>query len=314
MQILNLNFLLLLLSIGYSSSEQFRYDNYHLVRLQPKNNKQIELIASWEQNTDFDFWTNIKGVDSHADVLLSPNAFEMYQPLFIENNIPYEIVQSNIQNKIDEQQRSMIRTKSDTRIVGKFARYSEIMQFIDQVVAANPDIASSKIAGKTLGLRDLKVLTLRSSTSGRRVWIDCGIHAREWLAPSTCIWIIDTLIKEYRSGDSVANDLLKYYEFQILPLVNPDGYEYAHTTQRLWRKNRKINAGSTCVGVDLNRNNHHGWMHSGASLNPCSDTHAGPTPDSEPETRAVQNVINAHPGEWDAFLTIHTYGNWWLTS
>ena len=38
------------------------------------------------------------------------------------------------------------------------------------------------------------------------------------------------LIKDYRANDRVAVDLLNYYEFHILPLINPDGYEYTHTT------------------------------------------------------------------------------------
>jgi hypothetical protein len=76
-------------------------------------------------------------------------------------------------------------------IVGKYARYSEIMSYIDDMVASNPSIASSYIAGQTFEKRNLKVIVIKSSTSQRKVWIDCGIHAREWVSPSTCIWIID---------------------------------------------------------------------------------------------------------------------------
>jgi hypothetical protein len=31
------------------------------------------------------------------------------------------------------------------------------------------------------------------------------------------------------------------------------------------------------------------------------------------ETKAIQAAINAKSGQWDAFLNIHSYGNWWLT-
>lgn len=37
-----------------------------------------------------------------------------------------------------------------------------------------------------------------------------------------------------------------------MPLANPDGYEYSHTTDRLWRKNRS--GKGRCAGIDLNRN------------------------------------------------------------
>lgn len=82
-------------------------------------------------------------------------------------------------------------------IVGKFARYSEvclnpnkswrikfnnfinikIMNFIDDVVDANPSIASSYIAGKTFEGRNLKGLVLKTATSSRGIFIDCGFHA-----------------------------------------------------------------------------------------------------------------------------------------
>lgn len=41
----------------------------------------------------------------------------------------------------------------------------------------------------------------------------------------------------------------------FLPVVNPDGYEYTHVKDRLWRKNRKPTR--QCTGTDLNRN--FGW-------------------------------------------------------
>lgn len=49
------------------------------------------------------------------------------------------------------------------------------------------------------------------------------------------------------------------------------------------------------------------------SSNPCSDTYAGPVPESEPETKAVVDSINKKLGEWDAFISIHSKGQWWLT-
>ena len=42
--------------------------------------------------------------------------------------------------------------------------------------------------------------------------------------------------------------LLRY----ILPIANPDGYEYTKT-DRFWRKTRSPNEGSICIGTDPNR-------------------------------------------------------------
>lgn len=40
---------------------------------------------------------------------------------------------------------------------------------------------------------------------------------------------------------------------RIVPVLNPDGYEFTHTKDRMWRKNRAHHEGE-CVGIDLNRN------------------------------------------------------------
>ena len=45
------------------------------------------------------------------------------------------------------------------------------MNFIDEVVAANPSIASSYIAGQTYEKRNLKVIVLKTPTSKRSVII-----------------------------------------------------------------------------------------------------------------------------------------------
>jgi hypothetical protein len=295
------------------ASEKFSYTGYQLFQLTPKDELHHKLIAEMEnKDIEFDIW-KVHRNSGHVDVLLPPSLIQKYTQLFDDLGIEYIVLESNIQNKIDEQERSMIRTKDSKNIIFKYARYSEIMNFVDETVNANSDIASSYIAGTTVENRQLKVIKIKvpNTSTSKAVWIDCGIHAREWVTPATCVYIIDQLIKEYRANE--AGNVLSKYEVHIMPLHNADGYEYSHTTYRLWRKNRSLNAASSCIGTDLNRNYVYGWMTGGSSSNPCSDTYAGKAADSENETKAVQAAINAKAGQWDAFLNIHSYGNWWLT-
>ena len=54
------------------------------------------------------------------------------------------------------------------------------------------------------------------------------------------------------------SEIIIYYwdhiHWIVLPCLNPDGYRYSYTSERYWRKNRNTNGGSSCKGVDLNRN------------------------------------------------------------
>ena len=80
----------------------------------------------------------------------------------------------------------------------------------------------------------------------------------------------------------------------------------------MWRKNRSKNKGSKCVGVDINRNYPFHWGGEGSSHDPCSQTYAGPSALSEPESNAVRNLIMDNRKRMKAYITLHAYGNWWL--
>ena len=46
-----------------------------------------------------------------------------------------------------------------------------------------------------------------------------GIHAREWISPSTATFIIHELVV----NTNFNSDVLDFYDFYILPVANPDG-------------------------------------------------------------------------------------------
>lgn len=53
-------------------------------------------------------------------------------------------------------------------------------------------------------------------------------------------------------------------------------------------------------------------VNNGASSNPCSETFAGPTPFSEPETIALAKFIEEHAAQTKIYLSFHTYGQYIL--
>lgn len=293
-------------------AEKLRYDNYKLARLNFGNEEHIKLVDYLEENNPrFDVWNGIKAVNYSVDVMLSPADYEVYKSLFHNAKMDYSIINDDIQREIDAQEESM-RANRNSAIVGRYARYSQILAYIQDVVSQNSDIASAYTAGSTYENRQLRVIVLKGPNARKKVWIDCGIHAREWVSISTCVWTIDRLVREYRQNDPVTVNMLNKYEFHILPLVNPDGYEFSHTNQRMWRKNKRPNSGSSCVGTDLNRNFDFKWMVSGSSNQPCNEAYAGPYGSSESEVQAIQKAIRDRMGTWEIFITIHSYGAFWM--
>ena len=98
------------------------------------------------------------------------------------------------------------------------------------------------------------------------IWIDCGIHAREWVSPPTCLHAINSLVQDSNSVNPrstlicrihskavstpihpVSNlkhcsrdNLLSAFDFYVLSVANPDGYVYSRGPDRSWRKNRWV--------------------------------------------------------------------------
>ena len=136
--------------------------------------------------------------------------------------------------------------------------------------------------------------------------MECGIHAREWISPLACLYIIRKLLYK-RSGTAILND---GWEFTIVPLANPDGYEHtwAKPENRMWRKNRRINKiQRKCQGVDLNRNFPVGWkaIPNKDKHDPCEVSYPGVYPLSEPESRTMAQLMES--GDFMAYFSFHSY-------
>lgn len=153
-------------------------------------------------------------------------------------------------------------------------------------------------------------MTISTGGGGTKpaIYLDAMTHAREWITIPVALWVVTHLL------DGNHQELLDAVDFYFIPVVNPDGYEYSHTHERMWRKNRAINSGSRCKGVDLNRNYDFHWGESGVSRNPCSDIWCGKSAFTEVESRAVRDVVMKHKDQIKLALTVHAYSQMFLST
>lgn len=130
-----------------------------------------------------------------------------------------------------------------------YHKMEDIHGYLDYLAETYPNLCTVYSIGRSVEGNDLKVLKISNGGSNNKaVWIDGGIHAREWISPAVVTYIINDLVLNFE-GESSSVQSIDWY---FLPLANPDGYEYSHYTDRLWRKNRARNG--ACYGTDLNRN------------------------------------------------------------
>lgn len=233
------------------------------------------------------------------------------------------IPDSLFQNRLmmsEENPRSRIRQGGESTSVlsaneffSDFRRLNVIYSFMDNLVQSYPQLVTTESIGKTSEGREMKILRIGSGAGTRQgqqgkpiIWIDAGIHAREWIAPPTALFVAYALLSQYDKQPEIRK-IVDAFEWHILPVANPDGYEYTHTTDRFWRKTRSRNSYSSCRGTDPNRNFGFHWRENGASNNPCSETYAGPKAFSELESTNIGNHLWRNRQRTRVYLTFHSY-------
>ncbi|MEQ2174703.1 hypothetical protein GOODEAATRI_010503, partial [Goodea atripinnis] len=149
-------------------------------------------------------------------------------------------------------------------------------------------------------------LSLNNRPNKKAMWIDCGIHAREWISPAFCLIFVHYSLSFYNQNPDITQ-ILNNMDVYVMPVMNPDGYKYTWTKNRMWRKNRSFKKNTSCIGVDLNRNFDANWCTIGASPDPCEEIYCGAFPESEPESLAVANFLRSHKDSIQIYLTIHSY-------
>jgi len=168
--------------------------------------------------------------------------------------------------------------------------------------------------------RAIYALRIRAGGGGdrRAVFIAGGTHARELMNPDAIIELAIDLLLSYVNTTNITYGgktfmadevklILEAMDIWLLPCVNPDGRNYVMTVDDMWRKNRRDNPGTTCDGVDLNRNADVVWgvAQGQTSCSPCSEVYCGPSAFSEPEGRNVKYVLDT--ARVVSFVDVHSF-------
>ncbi|XP_055602204.1 carboxypeptidase B-like [Uranotaenia lowii] len=133
------------------------------------------------------------------------------------------------------------------------------------------------------------------------VLIDAGIHAREWITISVALYVIHQLVER----DAINWRCLKNFDWIVVPLLNPDGYQYSREHNKMWRKTRRPLGVSKCFGVDCNRNFNVSW---GIGTNRfCSLLYRGERPFSELETQHLRDIFRKLRPNCRFYLTLHSF-------
>jgi hypothetical protein len=201
--------------------------------------------------------------------------------------------------------------------MGGFFTYQEMLNNLDSMVSKYPNLISARAPISTFtSIENRPIFWLRISNtpntddfSKPEILYSALHHAREPASMQQLIYYMWYVLENYDSNPELAY-IVNNVEMYFVPCINPDGYLYNEFTDPngggMHRKNRR-NVGGGNRGIDLNRNYAYEFGGVGSSGNPSSDTYRGASAFSEPETQAMQWLMENH--EFKIALNYHSYAD-----
>jgi hypothetical protein len=326
-----------------------KYEGYKVLAVIPNSEEEVAWLADYKKsspptaaNCSLDWWSEPSQPTVTVSLAVNPDCVQHLVQEFRSAGLSVRVTIPDLEQ--------LISLEKNYRFLSQLYRrdpYSwnedvyhslpEIEQRINILVESYPKLLTKKSLATTYEGRNIEVVVIREEGPVDKpvIWIDCGIHAREWVSPPTCMHVMERLIDAVNDVDPEEN-LLAKFDFYIVPVANPDGYVYSWTNDRMWRKNRRPIAadekqsealwggwgGQTNArcdyGVDPNRNfpiNFHG---EGSSDKPCDDSYHGTKPFTEAESQAIMNGVEMMhevygKGNIAAFISIHAYSQFMMS-
>ncbi|MCX7992545.1 MAG: M14 family metallocarboxypeptidase, partial [Fimbriimonadales bacterium] len=284
-------------------AQQVNYDGYQVWRILIEKPAQVEEISTLAH----DIWM-IRG--RTVDVCLSPEE----QAALHKAGYTGEVLIKDVGALIRQQQTEFV--PQDGSLFTRYMTLDEIYAVMRQFAEQNPRLVQLLEIGRSIENRPIYALRLTKDPRRARVYrdrpqvvINAMQHAREWITPPVVLYFAYRLVAEYESDQRI-REYLDRMEVYIVPVVNPDGYVFTHTQNRLWRKNRRFNGrnqwNQPVYGVDLNRNWSYGWGGPGSSGNPSQETYRGTAPFSEPEAYSLSRWMLSLP-LLRSHIDVHSY-------
>uniref|UniRef100_A0A914ELD3 ShKT domain-containing protein n=1 Tax=Acrobeloides nanus TaxID=290746 RepID=A0A914ELD3_9BILA len=341
--------LAILLHVTNGKQPQMNDGLYKVYQVTPGTETELMSMIRLFEEGEFDFWRAPSKLNTSIDIMVSAKNHEDFLEYLSEHNITKahvlveDLAKMIVEKEGDDNWSSRIMQKlqkfglrddNDMEDFGMpmgpfYYSYPEIVAWMRRIESRKPNFARVFSIGKTVERRDIYGIKFGNPVDDKSkqvVWIDAGIHAREWTSVHTAVYFIYLIANRY-GKDPAITQYLNNLNIVIFPCLNPDGYEFTRSAPRdvevrMWRKNRsndrcaKNRRGEMicCKGVDLNRNFAFRFAETGTSYFPCSEIFHGAGAFSEPETRAVRDAVLSPEflGKIDAFITLHAYSQLWI--
>jgi hypothetical protein len=319
----NIALLLLLLLAAVISAYEVSYKGHTVLRCNIKENTLFEKVIKFSEENFIDLW-RADAFQGQIDINLSLDQMKLFVSTFngTNNQIECKNFIADLESAISEEAKTL-PTDPGFDFVNYYS-YADIVSWMNQLQANFSFLYVIQVGSSTQGTPIYGISMnggpgIKERADIPTIYYQGGQHAREWIGPATVCFIINSLAQGYGKNGTITQ-IVDDIQWIFIPVVNPDGYTYSRGVDRLWRKNRRQPpSGSTCWGVDTNRNWPAFWNQGGSSTNPCTETYHGTAAGSEVEVqnivnffRSLKNVVVAT--DWHSYSQLYLIPYGWTTT
>lgn len=135
---------------------------------------------------------------------------------------PHEVHVENVQTLVDQ----TINTNRSTSFdFNDYYTLWEIYKHLEDLAKQYPGKVEVIAGGKTSQKRQIKGVKVSFKPNNPGIFLEGGMHGREWISPATVMYILHQLLT---SNNSDVRNLAESHDWYIFPVFNPDGYVHSH--------------------------------------------------------------------------------------
>lgn len=106
-----------------------------------------------------------------------------------------------------------------------YYKLDAIYGWLDTLATRYSGVVTVIYGGTSYEGRPIKGVKISHGPNKRAVFIEGGIHSREWISPATVNYITNELLS---SKDEKIRAVARDFDWYIFPVTNPDGYVWSH--------------------------------------------------------------------------------------
>ncbi|KAL8834691.1 MAG: hypothetical protein Q9170_003635 [Blastenia crenularia] len=293
------------------------YDGYKVVRLQV--GEELSKVKSVIQKLSLSTWNGGAKENSEVDIVVPADKVAEFESntAGLDSSIMHENLGASIAKEMEYPVYAI--GSANSTWFNSYHPYADHIQFLNDLKNSYPSNSEIVTIGNSLQGRPITGIHFYGTglkNTKPAVVFHGTVHAREWITTMVTEYFAYSFLSGYASNADIRN-LLNRYDFYLFPVVNPDGFVYTQTNDRLWRKNRQTTAGSSCLGHDINRNWNYQWSTpGGSSTDPCAQDFRGAAAADAPETVVLANFVNklaASAQKLKLFIDYHSYSQLFMT-